>query len=83
MIARIHRSGLFSAFQRVVIGAMIIAGAGIFPDTLFSADKAADEVVEEAVEKAVEKAAEKAAEVATEKAELTAHRPDDVAITVE
>jgi hypothetical protein len=77
MIARIHRSGLFSAFQRVVIGAMIIAGAGIFPDTLFSADKAADEVVEEAVEKAVEKAAEKAAEVATEKAELTAHRPDE------
>jgi len=65
MIARIHRTGLFSAFQRVVIGAMIIAGAGIFPATLFSADKAADEVVEKAVE------------MATEKAELTAHRPDE------
>lgn len=81
MIARIHRVRLFSVFQRAVIGAMIIAGAGIFPATLFSADKVADTVMEEAVEKAVEKAAEKvaekAAEEATEKAELTAKRPDE------
>ena len=93
MVARIHRTGLFRAFQRVVIGAMIIAGAGVFPATLFSADNAADEVAERAAEKAVEKAVEKAAgeaveqaaekivekaaEVATEKAELTARRPDE------
>ncbi len=81
MIARIHRHGLFSAFQRAVICTMIIAGAGIFPATLFSADKAADtdveKVVEKAVEKAAEKVAEKAAEEATEKAELTARRPDE------
>jgi hypothetical protein len=48
MLARIHRTGLFSVVQRVVIGTMIIAGAGIFPATLFSADKAADKVVEKA-----------------------------------
>lgn len=81
MIARVHRHGLFSAFQRAVICTMIIAGAGIFPASLSSADKAADTVVEKVVEKAVEKAAEKvaekAAEAATEKAELTARRPDE------
>ena len=81
MIAKMHRTGLFSAFQRVVICTMIIAGAGIFPASLSSADKATDKVVEKAVEEAVEKAAEKvaekAAEEATEKAELTARRPDE------
>jgi hypothetical protein len=81
MMARVHRAGLFSAFQRAVIGAMIIAAAGVFPAALLSADKVADEAVEAAVEKAVEKAAEKvaekAAEGATEKAELTARRPDE------
>ena len=82
MTARTHRTGLPGVFQRVVIGTMIIAGACVFPATLFSADKSADEVVERAAERAVEKAAEKvaekAAEEATEKAELKASRPDEL-----
>ena len=77
MIARTHRAVMFSAFQRMVICTVIIAGTVVLTADLFAADMATHAVVEKAVEKAAEKVAEKAAEEATEKAELTARRPDE------
>ena len=68
MIVSIPAAAPFRVFQRLVISIVFMAGACVFPATLFSADRAADEVVEMAAEKAAEKAVEKAAEEAVEKA---------------